>query len=136
MRSTSWPAAAVATILALLLSGCFLLPGGPGRGGVEVRGSVTAGPTCPVVTNPPDPACAERPVPGAVLVVTTTAGEEVARATSGADGTFRLALDPGSYRLVAQPVDGLMGTPAPLDLEVVGGEPINDLQVSYDTGIR
>ena len=32
---------------------------------------VLAGPTCPVVTDPPDPACADRPVEGAELVVTT-----------------------------------------------------------------
>ena len=136
MRSTSRPVATTATFLALLLSGCLLLPGHAGPGAVAVQGTATAGPTCPVVTNPPNPACAERPVAGAVLVFSNAAGKEVARATSSADGTFRVTLDPGSYRLTAQPVQGLMGTPAPLDVEVVAGVPISDLQVSYDTGIR
>jgi hypothetical protein len=106
------------------------LPGATGA-----RGTVTAGPTCPVETVPPDPACAERPVAGAVLVFTGADGTEVARATSAADGTFTIELAPGAYQLTAQPVEGLMGTPAPMDVEVEAGQP-TELHVSYDTGIR
>jgi hypothetical protein len=104
--------------------------------GTGVRGTVTAGPTCPVVTEPPTPGCEERPVAGAVLVFTTPAGVEVARATSASDGTFSVDLAPGAYRLTAQPVEGLMGTPAPMEIEVEPGVPMTELQVSYDTGIR
>ncbi|MDP9469028.1 MAG: carboxypeptidase-like regulatory domain-containing protein [Chloroflexota bacterium] len=101
-----------------------------------VRGTVSAGPTCPVVTDPPDPDCADRPVGGAVLVVSDQAGVEVDRVTSAADGTFVLELAPGAYRLTAEPVDGLMGTPDPIDFEVEAGQPMTELPVSYDTGIR
>ena len=45
------------------------LPGATG-----VRGTVTSGPTCPVVTNPPNPSCADRPVAGAVLVFRDASG--------------------------------------------------------------
>jgi hypothetical protein len=110
---------------------------GPALPGVTgVQGKATAGPTCPVETNPPDPACAERPVAGAVLVFTNAAGTEVARATSGADGAFSVELAPGSYTLTAQPSQGLMGTPGPMDVVVEGGQPMTEVQVSYDTGIR
>ena len=101
-----------------------------------VRGTVTAGPTCPVERDPPDPDCAARPVAGAVLVFTDAQGAEVARTTSAADGTFTVELAPGAYRLTAEPVEGLMGTPEPMDVEVEAGQPIAELQVSYDTGIR
>jgi len=101
-----------------------------------VRGTVSAGPTCPVERVPPDPACAERPVAGAVLVFTGAAGTEVTRVTSAADGSFSVELAPGAYRLTAEPVDGLMGTPAPIDVQVEFGGPMTELQVSYDTGIR
>jgi hypothetical protein len=101
-----------------------------------VRGAVSAGPTCPVERDPPDPGCAPRMVAGAVLVVTDAAGTEVARATSAEDGTFSIELDPGAYRLVAQPFEGLMGTPEPMDFAVEAGAPMTELQVSYDTGIR
>jgi hypothetical protein len=106
----------------------------PGPTGVQ--GKATAGPTCPVETNPPDPACAERPVVGAVLVFTNAAGTEVARATSGADGAFSVELAPGSYTITAQPAEGLMGTPSPMEVVVEGGQPMTEVQVSYDTGIR
>lgn len=101
-----------------------------------VRGTVTAGPVCPVETNPPDPACADRPVAGAVLVFSDASGAEVARVTSAADGTFALELAAGAYRLTAQPKEGLMGTPAPIDVGVEAGQPMTELTVSYDTGIR
>jgi hypothetical protein len=101
-----------------------------------VRGTVSAGPTCPVERDPPDPACAPRLVAGAVLVVADAAGTEVARATSAEDGTFWIELGPGAYRLTAQPFEGLMGTPEPMDFEVEAGGPTTELQVSYDTGIR
>ncbi|MEX0630571.1 MAG: carboxypeptidase-like regulatory domain-containing protein [Chloroflexota bacterium] len=101
-----------------------------------VSGTVTAGPTCPVVTDPPDPSCADRPVEGAVLVVTTLAGVEVDRTTSDAEGRFALSLAPGAYRLEPQPVDGLMGTAAPVEFTVEPGAPALDLVIGYDTGIR
>ena len=101
-----------------------------------VRGTVSAGPTCPVAHDPPDPNCAERPVAGALLVITDAAGNEVSRVTSAGDGSFSVELAPGAYRVTAEPVDGLMGTPAPIDVQVEAGQPMTELQVSYDTGIR
>jgi hypothetical protein len=101
-----------------------------------VSGTVTAGPTCPLVTDPPNPSCADRPVAGAVLVVTTLAGVEVDRTTSDAEGRFALSLPPGTYRLEPQPVEGLMGTAEPVEFTVEPGAPALDLVIGYDTGIR
>jgi hypothetical protein len=101
-----------------------------------VRGIVTAGPTCPVERDPPDPACAERAVAGAILVFTDPTGAEVTRATSDAEGAFSVELAPGAYLLTPQPVEGLMGTPAAIDVQVEAGQPMTEVQVSYDTGIR
>jgi hypothetical protein len=104
---------------------------------VVVDGRVHAGPVCPVEKVPPDPACADRPVAGAVLIVTTAAGAEVARATSAADGTFRVSLAAGDYVLVPQPVQGYMGTASPIPFHAQGdGAAPAPLDVSYDTGIR
>ena len=101
-----------------------------------VRGTVTAGPTCPVERDPPDPACAARPVAGAVLVFTDVGGTEVVRTTTAVDGTFAVDLAPGAYHVAAEPVEGLMGTPEPMDFEVVAGAAPTELELSYDTGIR
>lgn len=63
-------------------------------------------------------------------------GEEAARTASAADGTFALALPPGRYRIVPQPVQGLMGTASALDVAVGIGEDPGELTIAYDTGIR
>jgi hypothetical protein len=100
-----------------------------------VSGHVTAGPTCPVERNPPDPKCRERPVVGAVIVARDAAGAEVSRATSTADGSYVLALAPGSYTLTPGDVPGLMGTAQPAQVYVVAGKGAT-VDFSYDTGIR
>lgn len=110
--------------------------GDPQPGDSGVSGKVTAGPTCPVVTDPPDPSCADRPVEGAVLVVTTLDRVEVDRTTSDANGRFALSLPTGTYRLEPQPVEGLMGTAEPVEFSVEPGAPALDLVIGYDTGIR
>ncbi len=90
------------------------------------------------MARPNDPACAPRPVAGAILVVTGAGGTEVARATSGADGRFELRLPAGTYILVPQAVVGLMGTadPVPFSVAADGASSLAPLQVEYDTGIR
>jgi hypothetical protein len=110
--------------------------GNPGDVELGVSGRVTAGPTCPVMQNPPDPACADRPVVDAVLIVTDGAGREVARSTSGANGDFSIALEPGHYLLTPQPVEGLMGTAQPVDFTIGEGGAGITFDIAYDTGIR
>jgi hypothetical protein len=122
-------------IVVLALAACAVVPRGSPPITSGVRGTVTAGPACPVEREPPDPACAERPVAGSVLVFTDAGGLEVARVTSAADGTFTVELAPGAYHVSAEPVEGLMGTPGPMVVEVEAGQR-TELQVSYDTGIR
>jgi hypothetical protein len=103
--------------------------------GPGIRGQATAGPVCPVEKNPPDPSCAPRPVSGAVVVVRSPAGAEVARATTGTDGTFVVAVPPGQYVVEGLPAAGLMGTPGPQNVTVTSSVPAT-IELSYDTGIR
>jgi hypothetical protein len=119
-------------VTAVCLAACTPSDAGPA---IELSGRVTAGPTCPVVTEPPDPACEDRPVSGAALVVLSD-GSEVARVQSDAEGGFSVQLPPGEYRLVPQPVEGLMGTAPPLDVLLVAGTEPDPVEVVYDTGIR
>jgi len=108
-------------------------PGGAGHTGIG--GVVTAGPVCPVEKNPPDPACAPRPVAGAVLVFRDAAGTEVARTTTADDGTYFAELSQGFYIVVPQPANGLLGTPGPESVTVTAGSSVR-LALAYDTGIR
>jgi hypothetical protein len=101
-----------------------------------VSGRVLAGPTCPVARDPPDPACADRPVAGAEIVAVDARGQEVARASTDAEGGFTLSLPAGEYQLVPQPVEGLLGTASPTAIVVVDGAPLDPVTIVYDTGIR
>jgi hypothetical protein len=100
----------------------------------RVSGYVHAGPTCPVVRFPPDPACEDLPVAGAMLIVATETGKELRRLESNPEGRFDLDLPSGSYSLTPRPYDGLLGT-APAQEFVVETQPV-ELDVAYDTGIR
>ena len=104
--------------------------------GQAISGTATAGPVCPVVTDPPDPSCEDRPVAGAEIVVRNESGEAVARVRTAEDGSFLISLAPGRYELVPQPVAGLMGTAATVGVRVEEGVPAEPIAISYDTGIR
>jgi hypothetical protein len=106
-----------------------------GAGATGIGGIAVAGPVCPVETVPPDPDCAPRPVAGAVLVIRDGAGSEVAHTTTEADGSFFAELPAGDYTVEPQPVEGLMGTAAALEVTVVDGI-ATQVQLDYDTGIR
>jgi len=106
-----------------------------GGGRTGIAGRATAGPVCPVEKIPPDPACAARPVAGAVIIVRDASGAEIARATTGADGTFFAELAHGGYVVEARPAKGLMGTPGPQNVTVDPGV-VSTIQLDYDTGIR
>ncbi|MBF6604955.1 MAG: hypothetical protein IVW53_05160 [Chloroflexi bacterium] len=137
LRSRAAVVAFIAVALALVVGACTVGPGAGGSiaGGRTVPGTVLAGPTCPV-QRVGDSGCADRPVAGAVLVVTTPSGTEIARVTSDAGGAFSLSLAPGDYLLVPQPVAGLMITPRPLAFSVAAAGAASALDVRYDTGIR
>jgi hypothetical protein len=112
----------------------FPSPSGAGQK-TGIAGVVTAGPVCPVEKNPPDPACAPRPVDGAVLLFRDKAGTEVTRTATAPDGTFLVELPPGVYIVTPQPAKGLLGTPGPQSVTVTDGATVR-LDLAYDTGIR
>jgi hypothetical protein len=99
-----------------------------------IRGKATAGPVCPVERVPADSACAPRPVIGAVIVVTDAGGKEVARATTGSDGTYLVTIPAGSYTVTPEMTTGIMRAPGPQSVTVTDGLAVVDL--AYDTGIR
>lgn len=121
----------LAIALGVALAACS---GGDPERTLDVGGVVLAGPTCPVVQDPPDPSCNDRPVADALLAVLDTDGNLVAEVRSGTDGRFSIPLTAGEYVLEPQPVSGLLGTAERQQLSVLDAS--LDLVVVYDTGIR
>lgn len=117
-------------LIAIVSSACAQAP----EAGYAVSGLALAGPVCPVETDPPDPACAPRPVVDATVRAVADSGKEFESTTDG-DGRFSLVLPPGRYQIIAQPVEGLMGNPTPIEIEV-SSEAIDLGVLVYDTGIR
>ena len=103
-------------------------------GGTGIAGRATAGPTCPVA-QPDDPACADRPVAGATIVVSGPDGGPVASAVTDGAGFFHATVPAGSYTVTPPPVEGLMGTPEAQDVTVAAGSQAI-VRITYDTGIR
>jgi hypothetical protein len=130
-------AATALIVFVVVLGGCSAGASSSTAGLVAVRGTATAGPTCPV-ERPGDSSCAPRPVAGATIVVQTGAGAEITRLKTAADGTFSIDLAAGDYRLVPQPVEGLLGTADQVTVTVpAGGSPApGEILIRYDTGIR
>ena len=103
----------------------------------SVTGHLTASPTCPVETVPPNPACAPKAMSGAIVVATDAGGHEVARAVSSADGSYSIALPPGTYTLTPQALaDKMMRAPPAQSITIASGRVNQIIDFTYDTGIR
>jgi Carboxypeptidase regulatory-like domain len=114
--------------------GAGVVGGSGGAGGTGIAGKAVAGPTCPVVREN-DPSCNPRPVSGAVVVIKSLTGAEVARVETDAAGAFRIALPPGGYTVESDRTSGFPTPPAPVAVTVVANV-LTDVQLEFDTGIR
>ncbi len=128
---------ATMALIVILMNAIVSCTPNAGAGEMTVTLSAVAGPVCPVERVPPDPACADRPVVGASLVIIGPNGTQVGAVLTDASGSASVSLAPGHYVVRAAPVEGLLGTPAEtaLDVTASAASPLS-LTVTYDTGIR
>ena len=101
-----------------------------------IKGTVSAGPTCPVERNPPDPACADRPTATNIWISRAlTPKQVIATTASDEKGMFQISLAPGEYVIQA----GSSGVPYPRCADAsatVGPTGYTAVSISCDTGIR
>jgi hypothetical protein len=95
----------------------------------QVSGTALATPGCPVER--PGEKCP--PLPVVAPIVFLNDDKEVARATSGADGSFTISLAAGSYSVQVQTPDGMPSCPT-TSLTVSTG-PVT-ISIECDSGIR
>jgi hypothetical protein len=118
----------------LLLLAAMVACGNGSAGGSDsgIEGRVTIGPQCPVeqMGSP----CPDAPYEA--LITVTREGDAVEQMRSNTDGTFRIPLDPGTYSVVAGPVDG-SSMPFGRQVEVVVKPgTLTHVDLSVDSGIR
>lgn len=101
--------------------------------GTGLKGMVLIGPACPGPARIDDPTCADKPYQAEILVLDLK-GKEIARVTSGADGSFRFDLAPGTY--VLHPFSGNpFPTAGEQQVDVLQDE-YTTVQIDYDSGMR
>lgn len=100
-----------------------------------IRGVVMLGPTCPVMHNPPDPQCADRPYQTSVTIFRASDPVHAVVITqSAANGTFEASLPPGEY-VVGAGGGNVMPRCTPVSV-TVGPNAYTAATVNCDTGIR
>ncbi len=120
--------------LALSLSACADTStiGTSGSGAAGIQGKVLLGPMCPV--QQAGSPCPDKPIK-ADISVTASDGKTVATGHSDEDGTYRIALPPGSYTVTANHPGGAIGSGKPIMVEVPAGTYVH-LNLPVDSGIR
>lgn len=101
-----------------------------------IKGTVLAGPTCPVERNPPDPACADKPL--AITVSFSRKSDPlrvVATVLSNKQGEFTASLPPGVYMVEAGTSGTMLPRCTPAEA-TVGATGYTVVAISCDTGIR
>jgi hypothetical protein len=120
-------------VIALSAIACSGGSPSPVDSGSGIAGTALAGPVCPV-ERPGDSACDPRPVAGALVIVRGADGSEIATAQTADDGSYEILIPPGRYTVEGAPVEGLMGNPTAVEVEV--GDGVETVNLQYDTGIR
>lgn len=100
-----------------------------------VRGTVLLGPTCPVVQNPPDPRCADKPYQTRLVITTSDQSKVIKEFSSDADGKFYVQIPPGKYAIRTAAAANILPYCAH-DAFNVEADTFTDITVSCDTGIR
>lgn len=102
--------------------------------GSGVRGTVLLSPNCPVESNLPDPACAQKPYATALSVYRSGGSVPLLLGNSNAQGSFEFALAPGTYTLEA--VGGQTFPRCAKSKITVVANQYATTSIACDTGIR
>jgi len=101
-----------------------------------VYGTVLLGPICPVIKDPSDPACEDKPYATIVRAIRLGSPKSSPFATveSDKEGGYKLSLPPGEYGI--QPVGGIPFPACETKNVVIEPNLMSEVNLSCDTGIR
>ncbi|MEA2701574.1 MAG: hypothetical protein QOE22_283 [Candidatus Parcubacteria bacterium] len=102
-------------------------------GGIE--GTVLSGPQCPVLRNPPEPGCDDKPYQGSFALTTPDGNRVIKTFSSDTHGRFRVSAAPGTYRIRGSDAAEVFPNCSSEIITVRAGA-YTEADVSCDTGIR
>jgi len=107
------------------------------KSGTEgIFGKVLLGPMCPVVENPPDPKCADKPFQTRLVVSTPDDSRVIRKFSSDGNGMFRVSLAPGQYTIRAEAAaQSLPYCPRSETIQVAANK-YTEVVIHCDSGIR
>lgn len=100
-----------------------------------ISGIVSLGPTCPVMRNPPDPQCADKPYQTTLVVLSEDGAKTITTFISDATGKFKVSVPPGVY-VIQSPANKMYPRCSSNGPVTVRANTFTDISISCDTGIR
>lgn len=101
-----------------------------------IRGTVLLGPTCPVVKEPPDDECADKPYETTLVVTTSDQARVIKEFHSDASGKFSVQVPPGEYAIRSSAAANVLHYCSTNDTVKVNANEYTETTVNCDTGIR
>ncbi len=101
-----------------------------------IRGVVFLGPICPVMKNPPEPKCADKPYKTSLVATTPDGGRVIKQFNSDATGNFRVDLAAGEYAIRSAATANILPRCGSSGAIKVVSSKYTDTIVNCDTGIR
>lgn len=101
-----------------------------------ISGTVLLGPMCPVMRDPPDPACADKPHKTNLVLIKKGTEQVVKEFSSDEDGKFKIEVKTGEYTIQNTPFSAMLPRCSSSNIIKVSVSVITQVDVSCDTGIR
>lgn len=101
-----------------------------------ISGMVLLGPTCPVIKDPPDEECADKPYATALVVTTHDQARVIKEFRSEETGKFSVQLAPGEYAIRSAAASNILPYCSSSEIIVVYAGQYTETTVFCDTGIR
>lgn len=100
-----------------------------------IHGRTLLGPTCPVMRDPPDPQCADRPYKTSLVITTADQTRVVKTFSTDESGKFSVEIPPGEYAIRSAAAANILPYCQSGTFRVQTNT-FTDVSVSCDTGIR
>lgn len=100
-----------------------------------IKGMVLLGPTCPVMRDPPDPQCADKPYKTNLVLTTADQARVITTFSSDSNGKFEVKIEPGEYAIRSAAAANILPY-CSHDKFKVEANKFTSMTIQCDTGIR